>query len=550
MFILVAAASSLQMFSLMIHGTYFDMSMKQHGRVREDGYTFRHIQDKEHANKIPVGWCGEWTPRGGLSNKEFDPYYVEAISHNYVPSCSSTSGNKGLNRLSGNVGQTYAPPSCILFCDPPLQGGDKGGFYRRDPPVLALDLMRLPAMGSKVTKSQILRNLTYSAPIDRNTGEKHYQLSTDGTIRPEMSIVMPTHNAEEALKLSLPALCRHTAGLWEIVLILDQCYDESLVVMRSILLDECLSPRSGLVRARLLSQPTAIFETSSDNLGFSLASNFHIRFASNRRDGPTHAYAEVQSDMVVVRSGWNFDLLRPMLSYGDIVAVSGRCGHLRRGGWGHGRCNTDFANFDVNAYEAHKDTVRILQTVNRGPLLFRADALESLGFLDEVNFHQGNDDHDFTRRAFNRGWAVGYKYGAVYAPVGLSPTGNITLRKKSPVEGRNQSHHFVLSRKQMEKERRDHRLECDFDGSRWGGGRSVRFGEIALPFSRAPVGYEGELRHLKQLPIPKFLGSEPGKIEKKGLPTQLVASFPPLPHLIMSNVVNAATGGSTQTNSP
>ena len=64
------------------------------------------------------------------------------------------------------------------------------------------------------------------------------------------------------------------------------------------------------------------------------------------------------------------------------------------------------------------------------------------------------------------------------------------------------------------------------------------------------MGYEGELRHLKQLPIPKFLGSEPGKIEKEALTTQLVASFPPLPHLIMSNVVNAATGGSTQTNSP
>lgn len=459
-----------------------------------------------------VGWCGEWTPNGGLSDPEFDPITSEAIRFPDVPSCPLVFGVESI-AAQVKVGRPYEPLPGMFYCDPPLRGGDRERSFHRDPAVLALDLRFCPP------------------PEDSNTQE--YKLRSDGTIQPEMSVVMPSHNSEEALQLSLPSLCRYMTGLWEIVVILDQCYDGTLARIRSILLDECIFSRSdepsGLIRARVLSQPKSIFETSSDNLGFALAaSNGGAVTSKKGREGPTHAYLEVQSDQVATKKGFNLDLLRPMLCYADIVAVSARCGHVLRGGGRlFGRCGTNIAKFDAKAYEAEQDTARVMQTVNRGPLLFRADALESLGFLDEVNFHQDNDDHDYNRRTFNRGWVVAYKYGAVYSPVDLSPKRVAAFHNKSPLEAKNQSHWYSVFRKEIQKEQWKSKKECDPGGLRWGQGWAVPFGKMKSPLSeKEPVGPQGEVRQLE----PMMLQQAPSANNLSDHPL-LLATFPPLPNL-------------------
>jgi hypothetical protein len=73
------------------------------------------------------------------------------------------------------------------------------------------------------------------------------------------------------------------------------------------------------------------------------------------------------------------------------------------------------------------DVVIVTATNNRGPIIYRPEALRELGFFDEVNFVLGDDDHDMDRRAVFRGWYAAYKYTHFYAPLGLSPGRNQTL---------------------------------------------------------------------------------------------------------------------------
>ncbi len=81
-------------------------------------------------------------------------------------------------------------------------------------------------------------------------------------------------------------------------------------------------------------------------------------------------------------------------------------------------------------------------TLNRGPLLLRADRLLSLGFLDEKNFHQGDDDHNLMLRAFlNHGWKSAHFHVGFVAPLEYGSTRRVDPKppsksQKQYLEGR------------------------------------------------------------------------------------------------------------------
>lgn len=320
------------------------------------------------------------------------------------------------------VGEPYEPERSTLFCDPPLRGGDPARLFHREPAVLALDL----------------RFQSLSAGSDSNT------IAED--IKSEYAIISPSHNVAEVLQRTVPLICIHTVGRWEVVFVLDQSYDDSLQVLRKILLsDQCLNKNKAapnmMIRARVLVQPTSIFETSADNLGLSLAH-------------PTHFYIELQSDMFINATGWNFDMARPILQYGDILAVGGRCGRDHPGSQvdGHyrlGRCGREVAKLNDAMQQQDENIVHIVGQTPRGPIIIRADALRQLGFFDEVNFHQGNDDRDLFRRALHHGWHAAYRYAEFYSPLDLSPMRNAEFNAKIPDLGKAQSHWYSVYRKEL-----------------------------------------------------------------------------------------------------
>lgn len=335
--------------------------------------------------------CGEWTPNGNLGNPNFDPRTVAPVLEGWE-SCR-TGGSQV------QVGMDYRPDkhhgsSTQLFCNPDLKEGG------RENSILVLDVQ-------------------FRSGRNNSTGNL---LNVVGQLQPEYSLVIPSHCAASTMEKTIPSICNYTAGLWEVIFILDSSWDESLQVLRNILLSPVCQINKGLLRARILMQPTSIYETSADNLGFSLGN-------------PSHFFVEVQSDMYLSEYGWNRDLARPFFEYDDIFSISGRCGHpVNCGGNSVGRCGADVGELNEVLKNQTRDSIIITQTSNRGPVVWRADALRSLNFLDEVNFYLGDDDHDLNRRAMHRGWYTAYKYAAMYAPLNLSPGRNAALKARIPEE--------------------------------------------------------------------------------------------------------------------
>ena len=105
-----------------------------------------------------------------------------------------------------------------------------------------------------------------------------------------MTFVMPIYNAHAAVSQSLPSILKTASGNWDLVLVLDACYDESLDVVQKVIQEHFYT--SSCQRVRVLEQPTAIWETSSDNLGM-------------RVSNPNNAYVLIQADNIMTEVDWN-----------------------------------------------------------------------------------------------------------------------------------------------------------------------------------------------------------------------------------------------------
>jgi hypothetical protein len=312
-------------------------------------------------------FCGEWM-RYVPGTIPQPPWDILSLSDG-IPKCQET---------KDSVGYTFFPNASKLYCNPKLQEAG------RLPAVVALNLQRRPMNGTHPT-------------------------------RPEYAIVSPSHNVAEILNITARQICSMTVGLWEIVFVLDFPYDSSLTVLRDIVLSDTCQQNKGLLRARVVIQPSPVFETSSDNIGFFLL-----------EDVPSHFFLELQSDMMIEGYGWNYDLARPILERNNIFSVSGRCGHslLKRRGYQVGRCSRNFRKLDNKLEKDTYNSFYVTDTNNRGPIIYRADMLRSLKFYNEVEFFLGDDDHELNKRARTQNWSVAYKYAKVYSPIRFSPMRN------------------------------------------------------------------------------------------------------------------------------
>ena len=296
-------------------------------------------------------WCGDWTPYGNLGNESFYPRMKTAVDE-AIPACINT-----------KVGVDYTPRAGALYCSPDLKA------FNRTPAVLALDIKYIDSMG-----------------------------------RPQYTILSHSRSQANNLLQTAPNLCRYTVGAWEAIFVLDASFDDSLQVLHQILASPlCLD--SPMTRARVYVQPLpGILETSSLNLAMSASK-------------PSHFYIQVPADVLVLETGWNRDMARVALEYNDVFSVSGQCGtsiarNVRETVYTMGRCmrQTHTKLLDESESTDTEHAFYVTETNTRGPVLWRADALRELGYLDEVNdFEQ--DNNDLNRRAFLlRGWYSAYKY--------------------------------------------------------------------------------------------------------------------------------------------
>lgn len=251
-----------------------------------------------------------------------------------------------------------------------------------------------------------------------------------GWARPDSTVVTSVYNAAPALKRSLPNLFVKTTGLWELVIVLDACYDDSYSTAVTVIQE--YFARSECVRVQVIIQPTAIWEVSSDNIGM-------------RITNPKVAYILLQADTVMLEKGWNTRLLRKLNSDRNIFAISGRCGHSLDLKETFGRCGAEVA--EPLPHGTLRDVFYQTETVNRGPLALRSHQAQALGFLDETRFLLEDDDHDLNSRARSLGYIVGYMPVDFYAPLDLSARRNPQYRVHTP-------QHIV----QQEQEYKQYRL--------------------------------------------------------------------------------------------
>jgi hypothetical protein len=232
----------------------------------------------------------------------------------------------------------------------------------------------------------------------------------------DITVVTSVYNAAPALEKSLPQLFLKTTGSWEFVLVLDACYDDSYSTAVKLL--QSYFEGSSCVRARIIIQPTAVWEVSSDNIGMRVSS-------------PRYAYILYQADTVMEEKGWDERMLAELLSNNKIFAISGRCGHSIDLKETVGRCGSDVSERFGDHVPMH--TFYVTETVNRGPLLLRSHTTQKLGFLDESRFLLDDDDHDLNARARKLGFIVGYLPINFYAPLDLSAKRNPQYRSHTPL---------------------------------------------------------------------------------------------------------------------
>lgn len=205
------------------------------------------------------------------------------------------------------------------------------------------------------------------------------------TIIPEFSIVVPVYNQETIISKNLQAIVDYTIGLFELIIIIDCCSDNS----EKIILDWI---KTNDIQIRIVKSIIPLFETSADNIGFRMSRGEYC--------------LEIQADMEMTEKGYN-NILKQGFQYTNVIGISGRCCHMLNQHKLIGRGGESINKpYDINL---RQDLLYVNETVNRGPLLLDRKKLMEINYLDEENFYLDDSDHDlFTRAWAQKGWICGY----------------------------------------------------------------------------------------------------------------------------------------------
>jgi glycosyltransferase involved in cell wall biosynthesis len=209
------------------------------------------------------------------------------------------------------------------------------------------------------------------------------------------SIITPVYNQESIICKNLKSVIDCTIGTFEIILILDYCFDDT---EKNILkfLDTYENTNRYFIQIKIFKNTEKpLFETKCDNIGF--------------RNAVGHYCLEIQADMMMSEVGYNLHLLKPFLQFPRILAVSGRCAHgLFNHSVGIGKMGYDVEK-TIEELGVDQNRFYVVETCNRGPLLLDRKKLMELNYLNEEEYFLDNSDHDLMARAYlEKNYICGY----------------------------------------------------------------------------------------------------------------------------------------------
>jgi len=242
--------------------------------------------------------------------------------------------------------------------------------------------------------------------------------------QPEHSLCLTVHNREKSIMDFLAALFEHVnlKESYEVIIVLDNCHDETEKVLFSLLqpdgllsLQQVAKSGSNFKRLLIIKTPPSVslFETRCNNLALKSASGKYLTL--------------IQDDMFMTERDFNSKLAQPLRQFDDLLAVTGRCAHHlyskispqddHHTNDNVGRCTGEDMNKSLEVSDVTKCTLFVRDTVNRGPLTLRSTMLQHLNYLDDEHYTLENDDHDLMTRAyFLHKWKSGLRLIQFDAP--------------------------------------------------------------------------------------------------------------------------------------
>jgi hypothetical protein len=212
------------------------------------------------------------------------------------------------------------------------------------------------------------------------------------------SIVMPIHNQQNIIIKNIKSILYNTVDNFEIILILDYCYDDTEKYIIDYFDNEFNNIYSNFIQLKIFKiYDKPYFETKCDNIGFKNSIGIYC--------------LEIQADMEMTEYGYNIHLTKPFNLLTNVIAVSGRCSHNIFSGGGIGKLGTDVEK-TIEELKINKNKFYVFESCCRGPLLIDRQKLIEINYLDEENFFQEFSDHEFMLRAYAE-----KKYICGYVPI-------------------------------------------------------------------------------------------------------------------------------------
>jgi glycosyltransferase involved in cell wall biosynthesis len=212
----------------------------------------------------------------------------------------------------------------------------------------------------------------------------------------------------------LTRIKKFTTGKYELIVVIDGCIDDSESEIKRFIAD------NQDVNITVLYAPN-IFETRANNIAAKKSIGDYIIIS--------------QDDMLINEVGWNERMIKPIMKFSNIFAVTSCTAH----NWilnpnsldiHKNHFNGDVAP-DILIHTEHanrknidRNTFAMRDSVNRGPLALKHDILEQLGYFDELFSPQDMDDHDLCYRASK----LGYRCGCYWIDYISDPSWGATRR--------------------------------------------------------------------------------------------------------------------------
>jgi len=224
------------------------------------------------------------------------------------------------------------------------------------------------------------------------------------------SIVMPVYNQENIIVENLESIIFHTVDGFEIIIILDFCFDNTEKNIMTFL-DTYNNNKNNLIQITIFkNEDKPLFETKCDNIGFNHSIGKYC--------------LEIQADMKMTEIGYNIQLSKPFQLFDNVIAVSGRCAYGLYEENGIGKIGRDIEK-SVDDLGLCKNNFYVYETCNRGPLLIDRKKLVEMNFLNEDEYFLDGSDIDLCARAYiEKSYICGYVPIDFTAPIVNGSTRN------------------------------------------------------------------------------------------------------------------------------